>query len=71
MVNKKLEKMLEEGKIKACPYCKTVYEIRTVKGEERFITCPEIDFEEIDTKYHRPHKRCEEYRILDPRRFKC
>ena len=64
-----LEKKLEEGKIKACPFCKLVYEIKMIDGKEEH-TLLDVDFKDISPKYHQAHQKCEELYLIDPSRFK-
>lgn len=71
MEDSELEKMLEEGKVKACSYCKIVYKIEMVDGKEEFTSLMDVDFEKVSKEYYQPHKECEEHYRLDPERFGC
>lgn len=71
MEDSELEKMLKEGNVKACSYCKIVYKIEMVNGKEEFTSLMDVEFEKVSKEHHQPHPRCEENYNLDPTRFGC
>lgn len=71
MEDSELEKMLQEGNVKACSYCKIVYKIEMIDGKEESTVLMDVAFEKIPKEHYSPHTECEENYKLDPRRFGC